>query len=285
MRTKLNIKDKNPDLYLPEPVRLLEVKTLGEKEKYFRFELLNRKTLGNCPCQFLEVSVLGIGEAPISITSAPRNDNQFELGVRAIGEVTKKLHELKVGDIIHIRGPFGNGFDAPAQQKLLGKHLLFVVGGIGAFPARGMINTVLAQREKYKKITILCGFKTPKDRMFGDELDAIYKMGGNVELLETVDCADELWTCGVGVITTLIPKIAISPDTVAMLFGPPIMFKFVMKSLLDRNMPKANIFIDLERRMKCGVGKCGHCQMGDIYMCQEGPVFNFAEVEKNEEVF
>lgn len=287
MITALNLQEKNPKLYLPEPARLLEVKTLGEKEKYFRFELLERKTLGNeNPCQFLQVSILGIGEAPVSITSAPRTDNQFEISVRAVGEVTRKLHELKIGDIIHIRGPFGNGFDAKAQEKLLNKHLLFVVGGIGAFPARGLINTVLAQKEKYKKITILCGFRTPKDRMYADELDAIYKIGGNVELLETVDCADELWTCGVGVITTLFPKITFNPvDTVAMLFGPPIMFKFVMKVLIDRNVPKANIYIDLERRMKCGVGKCGHCQMGDSYLCQKGPVYNFAEVEKNEEVF
>jgi NAD(P)H-flavin reductase len=286
MRTVLDLKEKNPDLYVPEPARLLEVKVLGEKEKFFRFELLNRKNLGNRPGQFLQVSILGIGEAPISITSAPRSDNQFELSVRALGEVTNKMHALKVGDVIHVRGPFGNGFDEKVQQSLLGQHLLFVVGGIGVFPARSLINTVVAQKEKYKKITILCGFRTPKDRMYGDELDAISKMGGNVELLETVDCADERWTCGVGVITTLIPKVNFDPyETMAMLFGPPIMFKFVMKSLLERNMPKTNIYIDLERRMKCGVGKCGHCQMGDIYMCQEGPVFNYAEVEKNEEVF
>jgi NAD(P)H-flavin reductase len=285
MRTKLNLQPINEKLYLPEPARIIAIETLAEKEKFFRFELLERKTLGNRPGQFLQVSALGIGEAPISITSAPSTDNTFEMSIRAVGDVTSKFHTLKVGDIVHIRGPFGNGFSDGALQKMQNKHLLFIVGGIGIFPARSLINKVLAEKMQYKKITILYGCKTPKDRMYADELDKIYKIGGNVELLETVDCADERWTCGIGVITTLIPKITFDPhDTIALLFGPPIMFKFVLKSLSEKHMAKANIYVDLERRMKCGVGKCGHCQVCDIYMCQEGPVFNLAEVESNEEL-
>ena len=285
MRTKLNLQEKNETLYLPEPARIVKTKMFTEKEKFFQVELMSKKSLGHMPGQFLQVSVLGIGEAPISISSAPSKDNKFDLCVRAVGEVTKKLHTLKEGDIIHVRGPFGRGFDEAILKQMLGKHLLFIVGGLGLAPLRSLINKVIPERDKYKKITILSGCRTPKDRLYTDELTEISKIGGNVELLETVDCADETWTCGIGVITTLIPKITFDPyNTVAAVVGPPIMYKFVLKALLEKNMPKENIFIDLERRMKCGVGKCGHCQMEGIYVCQEGPVFNYAEVEANEEV-
>ena len=122
--------------------------------------------------------------------------------------------------------------------------------------------------------------------MYVDELAEITKIGGNVELLETVDHADESWKGNEGVITTLVPKVELDPNnTIAAMVGPPVMFKFVLKSLMDRNIPKENIYMSLERRMKCGVGKCGHCQMEGVYVCQKGPVFNYAEVESNEEVF
>lgn len=286
MRTKLNLQSKDENLYLPERAKVTKIREFTPKEKYFEFELLDRKMLGNVPCQFLQVSIPGIGEAPISITSAPRNDNKFEMSVRALGDVTNKLHQLKVGDIIYIRGPFGNGFPKDKMEKLEGKHLLIIMGGIGYFPARSLINTVINQKDKYKKITILSGTKTPQERMYPEELAAIAKMGGNIELLETVDKPEPSWSGYVGVITTLIPKVNFDPNqTVAFMVGPPIMYKFVLKSLLERQLPKANIYMDMERRMKCGVGKCGHCQMEGIYVCQEGPVFNYAEVENNEEVF
>lgn len=286
MRTKLNLQTKNDTLYLPEPARILKIKSFTDKEKFFQLELLNRKTLGHVPCQFVEVSIFGIGEAPISITSAPSADNKFELSARAIGDVTTKLHTLKEGDIIHVRGPFGRGFDDELLQKLKGKHLLLIGGGIGLFPLRSLINKVISEKANYKKISVLVGSKSPQERMYSDELAGIAKIGGNVELLETVDKSDGKWTGNTGVITTLIPKVTFDPiETIAVIVGPPIMYKFVLKALLDKQVPEANIYMDMERRMKCGVGKCGHCQMGGVYVCQEGPVFNYADVEKNEEVF
>lgn len=285
MTMKLNLQKMNENLYLPEPARIFEIKELAAREKLFRFELLNRKTLGHVPGQFVQVSILGIGEAPISISSPPSKDNTFDLALRAVGEVTNKLHTLKVGDIVHIRGPFGHGFEDDIQRKLLGKHLLFIGGGTGLFPLRSLINKTVPECANYKKLTIVYGAKAPVERLFKEELDALAVHCGNVELFETVDVTDETWNKNVGVITTLIPKIDLVPtETMVWIAGPPVMYKFVLKALMDKKIPKANIYMSLERRMKCGVGKCGHCQMEGVYVCQSGPVFNYAEIEDNEEV-
>ena len=285
MRTKLDLKKREPKLYLPERARVLRIDSFTDNEKFFELELLDRENLGHVPGQFVQVSILGIGEAPISISSAPSDDNRFEMCVRAVGNVTRKIHELKVGDIIHIRGPFGRGFTEEIQKSFLDNHLIFIVGGLGYAPIRSLINKIVPERDRYQKISILYGCRTSKDRMYTRELEELAKIGGNVELLETVDKADEEWKGSCGVITTLIPKITCVPDcTKAIIVGPPIMYKFVLKALHERDVRDEDIYLDLERRMKCGVGKCGHCQMEDIYVCQEGPVFNYAEVKNNEEL-
>lgn len=286
MNTNLNLAAPNNRLYLPEAAKIIEVQNFSAKEKFFRLELLSGKSLGHTPGQFLQVSILGIGEASISISSPPSQDNKFDLCVRAIGNVTNKLHTLKTGDVVHIRGPFGHGFDTSILQKMQNKHLLFVAGGIGYVPLRSLINKVIAERNNYQKISILYGCKTSSERMYQNELQEIAGMAGNIELLETVDKTDSAWKGNVGVITTLIPKVNFdASNTIAVICGPPIMYKFVLKSLLEKGFAKDNIYLSLERRMKCGVGKCGHCQMEGVYVCQSGPVFNYAEIENNEEVF
>jgi len=282
--TELNLKPKDDNLYLPLAVKVIEAKNFTSKEKFLRLEIPNGKTLGNVPGQFVMVSILGIGEAPISISSEPRNNSTFDLCFRAVGDVTNKLYDMKVGDTLHIRGPFGNGYNDKIMPRLQNKELMFIAGGIGLAPLRSLINKTLAESGNYKKIYVLYGCKSPSERLYVDELAAIAKIGGNVELLETVDKADGTWSGNVGVITTLIPKVNCDPDnTIAAICGPPIMYKFVVKSLLDKKIPKENIYMSLERRMKCGVGKCGHCQMGGVYVCQEGSVFNYADIEFNEE--
>lgn len=285
MSVQLNLQPKNETLYVPEKAKLVKVERFTETEKFFRLELLSGRSLGHDPGQFVQVSILGIGEAPISISSPPSSDNTFEMCVRAVGDVTNKLHSLNKGDEIFIRGPFGHGFDTEIMQKMEGKHLLFIGGGIGYVPLRSLINTVVNTPEKYEKISILFGCKSPAERLYVNELAELAQMGGKIEFLETVDRSDNGWQGNVGVITTLIPKVDFDPQqTVAVIVGPPIMYKFVLISLKDRNVPEENIYMSLERRMKCGVGKCGHCQMEGIYVCQEGPVFNYAEVQDNKEV-
>ena len=285
MSTTLDLKEKNDALYIPEKARIIKVEQLTSREKSFQLELVSGRSLDHVPCQFVEVSVLGIGEAPISIASPPSDDVKFELCVRAIGDVTNKLNSLTENDTVMIRGPFGHGFDAEIEQKMAGKHLLLIAGGLGYAPLRSLIIKTTNEKEKYKKISILYGSKSPEDRLYQDELDELAKMGGKVELLETVDQPTDDWKGSQGVITTLIPKVDLDPDeTIAVIIGPPVMYKFVLTSLLERKIPNENIYMSLERRMKCGVGKCGHCQMDGLYVCQEGPVFNYTDVERKVEV-
>lgn len=279
------LQEKNSKLYVPERARIKEVEILTPLERRFLMELTERKTLGHMPGQFVMVSLLGVGEAAISIASPPDETNTFDLCIRNVGEVTKKIHELQVGDELFIRGPFGHGFDASILKKMEGKHLVFIAGGCGYFPLRSLINKALKEHEKYVKISILYGCKTPQDILHQNELQEIARMSGNIELMQTVDMGDLNWHGNVGLITTLIPKLEMEPEEVlAAIVGPPVMYKFVIKELLRRNVKKENIYISVERRMKCGVGKCGHCQIGGMYACQEGPVYCLADVENKLEV-
>ena len=285
MSAQLNLQARNDKLYVPEKVTITKIERFTETEKFFALELASGKSLGHDPGQFVQVSVLGIGEAPISISSPPSADNTFEMCIRGVGTVTNKVHAFNEGDTLFIRGPFGHGFDEEIMQHMQGKHLLFVGGGIGYVPLRSLINKVTKETGKYEKISILFGCKSPAERLYVNELEALAGMGGNVEFLETVDRSDNGWAGNVGVITTLIPKVDFDPqNTIVVIVGPPIMYKFVLISLMDKQVPKENIYMSLERRMKCGVGKCGHCQMEGIYVCQEGPVFNYAAIQDNEEV-
>lgn len=285
MCAQLDLRPKEEQLYVPEKARVTKIERFTATEKFFRVELLSGCSLGHDPGQFVQVSILGIGEAPISISSPPDSGNSFEMCVRAVGDVTNKLHALEEGDEIFIRGPFGHGFDQAIMERMAGKHLLLIGGGIGYVPLRSLINQVIKTSDQYEKITILFGCKQPAERLYVNELNQLANMGGNVEFLETVDRCDNGWQGNVGVITTLIPKVDFDPkNTIAVIVGPPIMYKFVLISLMDRGMTYDHIYMSLERRMKCGVGKCGHCQMEGIYVCQEGPVFNYADVQDNEEV-
>ncbi|MBN2689241.1 MAG: 4Fe-4S dicluster domain-containing protein [Gammaproteobacteria bacterium] len=274
------------DLYLPMPAKIVACESFTEQEKHFKLELENGKSLGHDAGQFVQISILGVGEAPISLASPPDNTPTFDICVRKVGDVTNKLHTMNVGDTVHVRGPFGHGFTPEIMEKMRGKHLLFIAGGIGYVPLRSLINQVVANQHDYEKITILYGCKTPSERMFPKELSHLAKIGGKISIAETVDQAEEGWTGNVGVITTLIPPIDLDPtNTIAVIVGPPIMYKFVLKSLTDKHITADNIYVSLERRMKCGVGKCGHCQMSGIYVCQDGPVFKYADIKDNEEVF
>ncbi|MFA4905736.1 MAG: FAD/NAD(P)-binding protein [Candidatus Margulisiibacteriota bacterium] len=264
-------------LYTPELATIKKVIPQTAWETFYELELDARPTLGHKPGQFVMVSVFGVGEAPISITSLPLPDQPtFELCVRKVGNVTGALANLKPGDKVGIRGPFGNGFDL---SRFKGRDVLFIAGGIGLIPLRSLILTTLNRPADYGKVFILYGCKTPKELLYKGELKT-WECKDNVECQVTVDLGDEDWQGNVGVITTLLPKITFDPRrTQAAIVGPPVMYRFVIKELLARRMPEGNIWMSLERKMKCGVGKCGHCQMNNIYVCQEGPVFNYSEVK------
>ncbi len=268
-------------IYLPTIARLERVEPLTELETLFKIDLPVGQSLDHKPGQFVEVSLFGIGEAPISISSSPsRSNGNFELCVRNVGDVTHAMHQMKPGDSLGIRGPFGNGFPI---EKMRGKDILFAPGGLGLAPLRSLINQVLDERGGFGRVIILYGTKHPSEILFRDEVQE-WAEREDVEFHLTVDRADEDWTGNVGVITTLFSKVTINPrNTVAITCGPPIMYRFVLMELLGKGLPETQIYLSLERRMKCGVGKCGHCQIDHFYCCQEGPVFSYAQIKAVEE--
>ncbi len=268
------------ELYAPRPAELINVKELSPREKVFEFRLMDGKKLGQRPGQFVEVSIAGVGEAPISISSSPTRDGTFQLAIRNVGDVTGAIHALKKGALVGIRGPFGNGFPL---ESLEGKDLMLVAGGIGLFPLRSLVQYVVDRRSSFGRVILLFGARSPSERLFLDEL-AIWSKSPDIEFHETVDKGDDKWKGNVGVITTLIPKIDIDlKKTRAVVVGPPIMYRFVLVELKRKGIADENIIMSLERRMKCGVGKCGHCQMNGVYVCQEGPVFNYAQLRNMRE--
>jgi sulfhydrogenase subunit gamma (sulfur reductase) len=268
-------------LFIPEMASILKVEEMTPLEKVFTLQLPGGRPLGNRPGQFVEVSVLGVGEAPISICSSPsRSTETFEMCVRKVGDVTAALHQLKAGDKVGIRGPFGHGFPI---ESFRGKDMLFAPGGLGLPPARSLINQVLDERALFGRVIILYGARTPAELLFKDELQR-WAERSDVELLLSVDRGDESWTGNVGVITTLFKFISVYPrNTVAVTIGPPVMYRFVLMELLGKGISEGNIYLSLERRMKCGIGKCGHCQINNVYACQSGPVFSYKELKGLEE--
>ena len=265
------------ELYLPRAAELVKVTELTPKEKIFDFRFTDGKALQQRPGQFVEVSIAGIGEAPISVSSSPTRGETFQLGVRNAGNVTGTLHTLKQGQILGIRGPFGNGFPLEALEH---KDLLLIAGGIGLFPLRSLVQYILDRRDLFGRVVLLFGARSPAERLLPDEL-ALWSRSPDLEFHETVDKGDDSWKGNVGVITTLIPKVNIDArKAFAVTVGPPIMYRFVIGELRKKDFADERIILSLERRMKCGVGKCGHCQINGVYVCQEGPVFTLAQLRR-----
>lgn len=269
------------DIYLPEMATVLRSEPMTALERFIELKLDSGNELGHLPGQFVEVSIFGVGEAPISISSSPTQNGSFQMVVRNAGNVTRAMHGLKLGDKVGIRGPFGTHF--PVDGEMKGKDIVFVCGGLGLVPVRSAINYVLHHREDYGDVTILFGTKSPAERLFIDEVKE-WTSKENVTYTETVDRGDEQWRGNVGVITTLMMDTMVDPrKTVAIVCGPPVMYKFAIMSLYKMGMVDRNIYVSLERHMKCGVGKCGHCQINGLYVCQDGPVFKFADVAELQE--
>lgn len=272
---------ESDSIYMPVLAKILAVRTMTQYEKLYTVELPGGLHLDHDPGQFVQVSVFGVGEAPISICSSPsRSNGTFELCVRNVGDLTDRMHQLAPGSIIGIRGPFGRGFP---MERYRGKDVLFVAGGLGFAPLRSVINEVLDHREKYNRVIILYGARTPSDLLFKDELLAL-EQDDNVELLVTVDNGDGTWNGRVGFVNALFDQVYINPhNTAAVVCGPPIMYKHVINDLQKLGVAEHDIWLSFERRMKCGVGKCGHCQINHLYACLDGPSLSYTEVKDLEE--
>lgn len=264
--------------YLNHEGKILETKMLTKDEKYFKIALKGGKLLDHEPGQFVMVAIPGVGEAPLSISSSPSQVGYFELVVRKVGTFTSAMHKLEEGDQIGIRGPLGNGFPV---QVLEGNDLLFVAGGLGIIPLRSIINYVVDNRRDFGKVSVLLGCKTPESLLFGNELENWNKRL-DINFCCTVDRADPDWKGNVGLITSLIPSVTIDSDrTFAIAVGPPVMYKYVLSELLKKKIPESQIYLSFERHMKCGVGHCGHCQLGGVYCCKNGPVFTYSKIKNN----
>ena len=233
------------------------------------------------PGQFVELSVFGVGEAPFCLAQSPTRSEFIEVTVRRTGSVTNRLHTYQPGDVVGLRGPFGNCFPF---ERARGKDLIFVGGGIGLPPLRSLINFVLDHRGDYRGVHVLYGARTPADRVYKQEL-AAWSRSDELSLVETVDRADETWTGHVGVVTRLLKGMSVdTSSTIAFTCGPPVMLTFVVAELLGLGIPSRNIVTTLERYMKCGVGKCGHCCVGQHYICMDGPVYNYDQIQRLPEV-
>ncbi len=267
-----------PLIDIPVTGTFRRIRRLTERESLFDVELENGMALDQKPGQFVMVSVFGSGEAPISISSPPSPGSPtFQLCVRDAGTLTHHLHTLEEGARVGIRGPFGNGFPV---EDMEGSDILFVAGGLGLAPLRSLIRHVIERRNRFGQITILYGTRSPEERLFREELDE-YEKDDSIRFLETVDVADENWTGRVGVITKLIKGLEFQTrNTVAAICGPPVMYRFVILELLARGFYEGGIYMSLERRMCCGMGKCGQCQINGVYVCKDGPVFRYLDAKR-----
>ncbi|MDA8409541.1 MAG: FAD/NAD(P)-binding protein [Treponema sp.] len=270
--------DRNNNEYLPRPARITAVRRETFDVKTFSLEFVDRAdAFSYKQGQFAEISVLGQGEVPISITSSPSRKGPMEFTIRAAGRVTSAMHDLGPGDALYLRGPYGNAFPF---ETLKGRNLYFVAGGIGLAPLRSLINMVLDSIEDFGDVKILYGAKNPEELCFRGELEE-WKAIPGVEVYLTVDRASPGWTGPVGLVTALWDAAALSPENaVAILCGPPIMIKFAAAGLSGRGFGDEAIVMTLERYMKCGVGKCGHCNIGGSFVCTDGPVFDYAQVKR-----
>ncbi len=271
-------KDRAAAIFKPETGRIVAARMLTETEKFFRVVLDHGGPLGHKPGQFVEVSIFGIGEAPISICSSPTQEDSFEMCVRNVGSVTNAMHQMGAGAEIGLRGPYGNGFDMEAMK---GRDVLFVAGGLGMAPARGVIKYVLDKRHDFNIVTILYGAKNPSELLFKEDLEE-WQARPDCDFHVTVDRPDDSWKGNTGVITTLFRNISNidARNAWAVVVGPPVMYKYVILEALSIGIPESRILCSLERRMKCGVGKCGHCQISNVYVCKEGPVFTYSQIKR-----
>ncbi len=273
--------DGHTSVFLPAVATIEDIKTETALEKIYTLRLPDGQNLGHEPGQFVMVSIPGVGEAPISVMSSPsRTGETFKLCIRNAGDLTSVIHRLQAGDEIGIRGPFGRGF--PVAQ-FRGKDILIAAGGLGLAPARSLIDDVLDNRADFGRLVILYGAKNPGEILFRDVLTE-WEGRDDVEFMVTVDRPDETWSGHVGVITTLFEHVDINPyKTIAVTVGPPVMYRFVTMELLGKGLTPEQIWMSFERRMKCGIGKCGHCQVNHRYSCQEGPSWTYAEALAFEE--
>lgn len=261
------------NIYLPKIVKIAKIKEQSPTVKLFRLA----PGLSFIPGQFVLVGQIGYGEAPFGPLSPPDGKNYIEIAVRKTGTVTNYLHSLKEGDKITLRGPYGNGFPLDFME---GKDVVMATGGCGIPPIAALIERIIKNREKFGRIYLLYGARSPEEILLKDKLEEWKKK--NIKIIVTIDKPAEGWKGPVGFVTDLVKEIEIDKtNAVAIMCGPGPMMDALEKILRPLGISDRRIFVSMERKMQCGVGKCQHCTTGDKYVCMDGPVFNYDEVDKN----
>ena len=257
----------NKNEYIPFISEILEVIEHTEIEYTFRMEFKGDVK----PGQFFEVSLPKYGEAPISVSGI--GENYVDLTIRKVGKVTDEIFKNYVGDKLFLRGPYGNGFDIENYKD---KEVIVVAGGTGLSPVKGIVDYFSTNKEDCKSFTLISGFKSPKDILFKEDIKVWEK---NMNLILTVDGAEEGYTGKVGLVTKYVPELDIKDkeNVQVIVVGPPMMMKFTVLEFLKLGIKEENIWISQERKMCCGIGKCGHCKIDDTYICLDGPVFNYVK--------
>lgn len=265
----------NPMLTHPYLVKSVQQETYDT----FTIELEPKneaRPLSFLPGQFNMLYVFGVGEVPISICGDPAKPEALVHTTRAVGTVTKAMWKLRRGDLIGVRGPFGTSWPV---EEAKGHDVAIVTGGIGLPPLRPSLYHLLSKKQDYGKLFLLYGARTPEDIVYGREIEQ-WRKRPELSVDVTVDRATGQWRGNVGVVTTLIPKADFDPaNTIAMIVGPEIMMRFTIAELQRRGVRDENIYISMERNMKCGFGFCGHCQLGPFFVCKDGPVFRFDRIK------
>ena len=266
--------DVNP--FVPFPATLSRVVDLTPDVKLFTLELDNPEDeFDYKPGQFGFVSAYGSGEAPFGLTSVAYRKEGLHFAIRRVGTVTNSLHQLEPGAKVGVRGPFGNFFP---MDDYKGKRIIIIGGGIGFAPLRPVITTVLDNRKDYAEVVIINGARTPQDLCFAAEFDDWAK-APNTKIELTVDAADENWKGRVALIPDVVADLKPSPEnTIAVICGPPIMIRFTLQGLKKLGFGDDQIVTTLEGKMKCGLGKCFRCNVGEKYVCRDGPVFTFEQI-------
>jgi anaerobic sulfite reductase subunit B len=255
------------NIYMPFKSKILNIQKHTETDYTFRMEFEGEVK----PGQFFEVSIPKFGESPISVSEI--GEGYIDLTIRRVGVVTDVIHSFFVGGILFLRGPYGNGFDVNLYKD---KEVIVAAGGTGLAPVKGIVDYFAAQPRESKNFNLISGFKSPNDILFKDDLKA---WAESINVTLTVDSAEESYTGNVGLITKYVSGIPVEniDEVQVIVVGPPIMMKFTVAEFIKKGVKENNIWVSYERKMCCGVGKCGHCKIDDTYICLEGPVFNYMD--------
>jgi sulfhydrogenase subunit gamma (sulfur reductase) len=257
--------------YIPMQAEIVDIDIESSNTYLISLKLLDGVGFGYKPGQFVMVSVFGLGECPISITSSPTRKT-LQLCIRRAGKITNGIMDCRVGDVLGIRGPCGNGFPLEKMEK----DIIIAGGGSGFATLRSLVNYIVDRRSAFGEVAVAYGARTARDLYFMQEYKSWQQAG--IEVGITVDIGDESWKGNVGLVTSLLDKFRLTAGSAA-ICGPPVMINAVAHKLMDKGFDHSDIYVSMERHMKCGVGKCEHCMIGPYHACQDGPVFSYDKVK------